>query len=261
MAVTMLRNPLRLALPVLAALELVAGTACQSEPGPHVVSGTLALSTFPVPPELAYASQDQLTEASQRRFSIWTRIDADGTFSLTIPPGKSYRIQFATAAGRPVLVFPRRAGAIEATFDVRGGGTPFDLGNVRYVGDPLSSAYAFLTMPGDPADSDNVECEDGIDLATGAVCVDDDDEEGAGVCDEEDEDDVDEQCEDGIDPATGGPCAGDSGEDGECVDGIDLATGAPCIDTDFEEVPTDAAVADHNLPPAIGCADDEEEDD
>jgi len=235
MAVTMLRNSLRLALPALAALGLLmAGTACQSEPGPHVVSGTLALSTFPVPPEFAHASQDQ--------FSVWTRIAPDGTFSLTIPPGKGYRIDFVAASGRPVLVFPRHAGTIEATFDVRGGGTPFDLGNVRYVGDPQGSAYAFLTMSPGAADPDNVECEDGIDLATGAVCVDDDDEEGAGVCDEEDGDNVDEQCEDGIDSTTGGPCAGDSGE----------------IDTDVEEVPTDAAVADHNLPPAIGCADEEE---
>ena len=247
----------RLMVLMLVCLGLAAsGSACQTEPGPQVVTGTVALSTFPGPVAAVYVVQAGGP-------TVRTLIGPDGTFSLTIPPGRGYRIEFLAAGGRPGLVFPRRAGDVGSAFDVRGGVEPFDLGRVRYVGNPQLQTYAFLSTSDGTGEAD-VECEDGIDAATGAVCVDDEDEEGAGVCDEEDDDeddDEDYQCEDGFDPTTGTPCAEDPGgePDGECVDGFDALTGAPCVDDDAEELPTDAAVADHNLPPSIGC--DEEEDD
>ncbi|MBI5487477.1 MAG: hypothetical protein HY905_09105 [Deltaproteobacteria bacterium] len=220
------------AIPV--ALLAAAGSGCASEPGPHVVSGTLALSSFPEPIWAVHVVQAGGSVTG-------TVVAADGTFTLTIPPGQGYRIELVGGSGRPVLVFPRAAGDIEASFAVRGGGTPFDLGLVRYVGDPLSHTYAYLAATGDPAGAD-VECEDGIDAATGAVCVDDDDEEGAGECDEEEEEE------------------GDDSVDGECVDGFDAVTGAPCVDEDAEPLPAEAAVAEHNLPPELGCGDEEDDD-
>jgi hypothetical protein len=40
------------------------------------------------------------------------------------------------------------------------------------------------------------------------------------------------------------------------VDGADATTGAPCVDDDAADLPGEAAVADHNLPPALGCGDE-----
>jgi hypothetical protein len=215
---------------------LAAGAACEAAPGPHVVNGTVALSTFPEAVVAARAVRAGSTV-------VEARVGPDGSFSLTIPAGRGYRIDFVAGAGRPVLVFPRRAGEVDATFDVRGGGPAFDLGLVRYVGDPRARTWAFLTAGG--GDADDLECEDGIDLESGAVCVDDDDDEGAGVCEDDDDewgDDDEVECEDGIDPATGAPCVDDDGDEAE-------------------DPPDEAAVADHNLPPAVGCDDDEEDDD
>ena len=108
-------------------------------------------------------------------------------------------------------------------------------------------------------ESDEVECEDGIDTATGALCVDD--EEPTGMCggegdDEEGGDDAEGDagvdCQDGI--ATGAECDGgpsanqNDGEEEESEEG------------DENDDPTDAAVADHNLPAAVGCEQNDEDD-
>ena len=225
------------------------GGCSSSPPGEQVVSGRAALTSFPTP-----VSDVQVVRGSQ----VVTRsaVGSDGSFSLTIPVGTGYELVFAGSNHVP-LVFPRSTGGIDRRFDIRAGGKAFDLGAVRYVGDPSAQTFAFnhvgstsqaLTDPA-AADDDNVECEDGIDANTGALCVDDDDEEGAGVCEgSEEADDDNVECEDGIDPATGlecdgGPAANSGAEDGEVED----------------EASSEAAVADHNLPAAMGC--DEEDGD
>lgn len=234
-------NPRNLrALPVLA--TTLAG-ACATQATPQNINGRVDPATFPTS-----VTRAQVLRAGQ----IVTEgpIAADGSFSLTIPAGNRYHIVFAGPAGQPGLVFPRSAGTLDASFDVRGGSAPFDLGTVRYVGDPRGRTYTYRSPA---AEDDDVECEDGVDPNTGAVCVDDDDDEGAGSgsCESGDGDDV--NCEDGIDPATGAEC--DGGPAANQDDGTEADDG----ETADDEVPGDAAVADHNLPSSIGC--DSEDDD
>ena len=219
-------NILRLA--ILQALFL---TACSSGP-PQVVTGRVASATFPYP-------VDTVSAVRAGRTVVATPVASDGSFSIAIPSGSRYRLEFAATVGRAGLVFPRALGTLDATFDVRGHQAAFDLGAVRFVGDPASHTYKTGPAPAGGADG---ECEDGIDPSTGAVCVDD--EEDGGSCEASDEG-VD--CQDGIDPATGQECDGGPGENQD--DGEDPT----------DDAPSEGAVADRNLPSSIGCADDEED--
>ena len=248
-------------------LMVVLGSACSSQaPAPQILTGKVAVAGFP-----ATVNAVRVTQAGTAL--VEAPLAADGSFAVTIPAGKAYRMEFVHAAGQAGLVAPRQSGVIGATFDVRGGRAPFDLGMVRYIGDPRAQSYTYRSTPAaDATDGDNVQCEDGIDPTTGAVCVDDNSQDGE-VCQAADGDNV--ECEDGIDPNTGAPCDGgpaanatdNSGteSDGvadsdnvECEDGIDPTTGAACPNDDAEDVPDEAAVADHNLPDALGCGGQEE---
>ena len=215
-------------------------------------------------------------------------IGPDGRFTLAVPAGAGYTLDFIHPGGTVALVFPRKTGVIEHRFDVTGGGA-FDLGVVRHVGDPSVRAYHFSTALMSLSEADDLECEDGVDAATGAMCVDDDEEELAGLCGggaEGEHGDGDEA--DGVEnDGEENDGAGDEADGVDCVDGIDAATGAACDggpaanpddgeendgeendgeENDGEEeggadaTPTDAAVADHNLPSALGCAGLEEDD-
>lgn len=220
------------------------GGCSSSSPDEQVIRGQAALTSFPT----------QVSEVRALRGSevaAVTTIGRDGTFSVTLPVGNGYQLVFAGDNHVP-LVFPRSAGAIDTRFDIHAGGKAFDLGGVRYVGDPSVQAFAFNQVSSDQADADDIECEDGIDANTGAVCVDDDDEEGAGACQASEVDDGDSvDCEDGIDAATGlecdgGPAANSDGAGDDAEGEVD--------------VPTEAAVADHNLPAAMGCEEEDGDD-
>ncbi len=203
---------------------------------PQVVSGRVERAGFP-------AQVDAVRVVRSGSAVVESTVASDGSFSLTIPPGKGYRIELVSS-GQPGLVFPRQTGVIDAAFTIRNGTKPFDLGMVRFVGDAATRTY----KQGPATGGDDVECEDGVD-PNGAVCVDDDDEEGA-TC----ESDGGADCVDGIDSATGQECDGGptaNQNDGETDDG----------ESDDGALPGQAAVADHNLPAAIGCSDGEEGDD
>lgn len=203
---------------------------CSAAPTEQVVKGTAAVVSFP-------NGVDTVQAVRAGQVVTSAKLGADGAFSLRIPSGTGYRIEFVKSATPVGLVFPRAAGSVDVHFSVSAGGPAFDLGAVRYVG--ASSEKAFTFMNGNEPDG---ECEDGIDANTGAVCVDDDEE---GECDPAEEGGVD--CVDGIDSATGQECDGgpeanqDGGDEGDAG-------------------PTDQAVADHNLPATLGC-DGEEDDD
>ncbi len=222
---------------------VMAGCSGSSKPQP--ISGTVAQSTFGQP-----VTQVQAVRAGKA--AIVAPVAADGSFTLQLPAGKQYRLEFLSA-GQTRLVFPRKVGALDWRFDVLGGGKTFDLGMVRNVGDPANMSVTFVqgqtlqsTMT--TAAGGNVECEDGKDAKTGAVCIDDDDNDGDNQsCDKDDDDEGDD-------------------DDVECEDGKDAKTGAACADDDADDAaattaPTSAAVADHNIPPAIGsCGNDDGED-
>lgn len=205
---------------ILFALGFVA-VGCSSPAGSQTISGRVAQSTFASP-------VDTVTVVKGGTGVLEAPVAADGSFTVIVPAGSGYRIELSSAATRAGLVSPRSSGAIDVTFAVRGSGAPFDLGMVRYVGDPAGTI--FKQTGGTGGDGDG-ECEDGIDPATHAVCVDDDEEDG-GSCSADEGDGDGEEADDGED----GTDDGETDDDGPAV----------------------AAVADHNLPSAIGCDDDHE---
>ena len=205
--------------------------ACSASPAPQVVVGRVAPTAFPYP-------VDTVRAVRAGRTVVEAPIAADGGFSIAIPAGERYRLEFAAAGHRAGLVFPRQLGTLDVTFNVRGHQALFDLGAVRYIGDPASHTYKTTT-------SADGECQDGTDPTTGAVCVDDN--EDGGSC----ADDGGVNCENGIDPATGLECDGGPAanqDNGTEADGEDPT----------DDGPTDGAVADHNLPSAIGCGDEQD---
>lgn len=223
----------------LGALALAIG-ACSSQTSDQVVSGQLSLSSFPANVTTVRAVQGGVVVVEQP-------VAADGRFSLALPPGSGYRIEFATDSSSPTLVFPRQAGTIDSSFTVAKGGAPFDLGMVHYIGDPATHNYAY--GPGPSSDGDNSQCEDGIDPNTGDVCVDDNDDEGASCGN----DTGDSETADGTDTGDSETADGTDTGDGEATDGTDTGDGETADGTDNADTPGDAAVADHNLPSSVGC--------
>lgn len=241
----------KISLVPLIALSLLVFVACGAPtPGTQTVSGTAALETFPTPPNSVRAVSSSVV--------IEVPLLADGAFSLDLPTGQKYKIEFTGASSPSSLVMPRNTGTVDSVFLVRASSAPFDLGTVRYIGDPSSATFHFTTRAADTSgdsDTDQYECEDGVDPNTGEVCVDDNDEQGAGECASETDSDTDQtECEDGIDPVTGLECDG-----GPAANKQDGNEGNAEEDSGAEKV-SDAAVADHNLPPSVGCPGDADND-
>lgn len=228
--------------------------------------GRADLSTFP----------GSVTEVSVLRGNdvvATAPLGPDGSFRLDVPVGTGYRLQLH-GANVSTLVFPRAAGAIDSRFDLRSAGPAFDLGTLRWVGDPTMRTYAFISSaaPGAPGAPADVECENGLD-PSGAACIDDDADDASGTCEADDDTEVDDDAEVDDD----GETADDAGADPDsvdCEDGIDPASGLECdggprANTDDgseagapEEASEtrDAVVADHNLPSVMGCSEDDEDD-
>jgi hypothetical protein len=207
-------------LPVIA---LLAGACASSDP-PQVMTGKVALSTFPATPTAIRAIRggETVTEAP---------LAADGRFRISLPAHARYHLEVVTPGAHPIVAFPRQAGGLETGFRVARGGRPFGLGTVRYVGDPARQTYIFQAAATTTA-AEN--CEDGRDASTQAVCVND---EGEG-----------EQNQEGVDEA--------EGADNQC--GLDEAEGANnqggADEMGGENIVTnEAAVGDFNVPPSLGC--------
>jgi hypothetical protein len=151
----------------------------------QVISGVVAQDTFPSPVTTVrvVSAGNVVTEAA---------VGSQGGFVFALPVGKGYSIEFVSGSRRPGLVFPRKAGGIDATFDIADSQSAFDMGTVRYIGDPSALGFKYVTdYDNDEGDNDDVECEDGIDLETGLPCVDDNAEDEA--CEDDDDDDECEQ--------------------------------------------------------------------
>jgi hypothetical protein len=218
---------------LVAAIGLVT-IGCGASPGSQTVSGRVAQQTFASP-------VDQVSVIKAGASVVAAPVAPDGAFTIVIPPGSGYRIELSSAATRAGLVSPRSTGTLDATFAIRGKAAPFDLGTVRYIGNPTTTI--FKQTGGGTGDGDG-ECEDGIDPTTNAVCVDDNEEEG-GSC-QGDDGETNDDVEDGT-------------PDGE-TDDDGIEDGTPDGETEDDGAPADAAVADHNLPNALGCDDGEQQD-
>jgi hypothetical protein len=266
--------------------------ACAAPSGPQVVTGKVDQASFASPIGSVRVVRSGWVIAR-------STVAADGTFQLVIPRGRSYRIAFVPqvavpSAFRPLtrlrlgagisnsgLVFPRQDGRVGIRFSVFAGARSLDLGTVRHIGDATTRQFLFsasLNPPNASGTGDSGDCEDGVDPATGAMCVDDQqggDQEGEscggddGDGDHQDGDHHDGQCENGLDAVTGAACA-DGNDDhadltvdqGDMEDGDHAACqngaspdGASCAPDDGDtQIQGDAVVAEHNLPESIGCS-------
>ncbi len=167
----------------------------------------------------------------------------NGRFALSLQARTSHRLGVVMTDGSVVpMVLPRSDGTVSRELYVHGSGAPFDLGAVNYV-DPLDESQIrvrSVSKAADGSSENDDECEDGIELATGNPCVDEQDD--VETCDDEGENEQGEyECEDGIDPATGGPC-----EDGEAEDAV-------------AELPAAAAVPENVPPDGIGSCGEQHE--
>ena len=219
--------------------------ACQSQPSSTLpVTGTVSQASFVSPVTSVKAHRSGAKD-------VTGSVGQDGRFALNLPPGNGYRIDFLSGPSQSRLILPRKVGQLDFSFNVVGGGKTFDLGTVRYVGDPKAQTFSFTqsaltttapeasTEPATKSDGDS-ECENGRDEKTGALCVDDEDEEGQD----------------------GGQCKGDHKGKGDHDDG-ELETDAEVESADVEvaDANVGGAMAEHNLPASVGSCDDNDDDD
>jgi hypothetical protein len=205
----------------------------------QVISGVVAQDTFPSPvTEVRVVSGTTVVNEAQ--------VDVNNAFTLIVPPGKGYQIEFLSSTNGAGLVFPRSAGSVETKFDVAASQSPFDMGAVRYIGDPSARNFLFANLQDENGDA---ECgqEGEFEGENEDVCVDDDAENEA--C--EDDDDDDGECEqEGENEGENEGCDDDGDDDDGEVE-----------DDDDGVLPSEAAVADKNLPSSLGCGEDDEDDD
>jgi hypothetical protein len=247
-------------------------SACSESKQP--VTGTVAQETFSSPITTVSASRADGT-------SVQAPVAADGSFTLNLPKGAGYRLDFANASGATTLVFPRTGGGTQWRFDVASTGGTFDMGAVRQVGDPrnLNVTFAHTKVKSDggvegEGDRD-VECVNGLDPVTGTVCVEDTEDQGLACKGSKGgkhgkghakHGDGDGGCHKGAHVCDGdaGVCQDDGkGHHGHDGGADDDTTGTdPTTGTSNEAEPSSAAVADRNLPSALGnCAERDDEAD
>lgn len=165
-----------------------------------------------------------------------SRVAADGTFQLAVPPGSGLSIHLV-GTGQSGVVFPRQSGTIAKTFVVRPGGVSFNLGTMYYVGS--STTFAFHDESGSGSAGSGSTCDPSDDKdASGATCIDDGDASG-GTC-----------SADGSDGAEMGDSGSGSDSSADAGSGDGSSEGADPADGPDEG----NAVAEHNFP-ADGCAD------
>lgn len=265
------------------AFVVITGCSTSDQGGTNVstVQGKLELASFPTAPETVEAIDESgaITEAAA---------DSDGGFSLALEEGHSYRIDVKSGSEATPVVFARGDGRLAKSFRVSSGDATMDLGAVRHLDSAPSAGF---TAWNDPNGLDEETCEDGIDVATGAACVDDESQEMCehGTRHAADDDDVEggeadehssaEFAAGGSGPmgamesdAAGGVAqaidssevdenstdtAGDDSPMGlddadTCIAGLDSATGAPCTGDDDVDAALPMAVPEHNVPEEFG---------
>jgi hypothetical protein len=210
-----------LPLALVALLEL--GGCYQSTPSHEMtLMGRVDRATFPYD-----VSRVQLRDGAGDVSSV--TIGDDATFRLTLAEGTRVRLAFEAPTGaHATLVYPRREGRLESWLDVQHAGGWFDLGRVRYLGDP---ADVDLSAVFGEADTESNGCGG-------------DDEGDDGEWDDHEGDDQDGECVD----AAGTACSGT--DDGDGTDGWDA-------EDDFEG---DAAIAEHDVPRGGVCGPDDGDD-
>jgi hypothetical protein len=239
-----------------------AAVGCAKEPtgetSTSVVSGTLALKTFPTEPSVIAAS-------NEKGATISTAPDAGGAFRLALEKGHTYELSVLFPNGSEPVVFPRASGSLDQTFKVSSGAAIVDMGTIRHLDAAPQGGFSVKSATSTSSAGDG-ECENGVDAKTGAACVDDQGKMSCETANEKGQDNqADGECTNGVDTKTGSACsdpaessdpAGGDQADGECENGVDATTGAACTDPGEAAADAPMAIADHNVPEDVGGCND-----
>ena len=122
-------------------LIALAAVGCASKTGapvpPTTVSGSAALSTFPRGPT-AVAATDEAG------LTVSVPLGSDGSFSVSLPKGHTYKLALATATTAVPLVFPRQTGKLDLSFVLSTDGAAVRLGAVRYLAAAPTGGFKML---------------------------------------------------------------------------------------------------------------------
>jgi hypothetical protein len=159
----------------------IASGACSasSKPtSPSVVTGKADLSTFP-----SKASSVTAVDESGRRTTAG--IAADGSFSLPLAKGHTYRLSVVQGTGAVPVVYPRASGRLDATFALRTNGAAIQLGAVRHYAAAPTSGFQVqkvtlsLGSP-DAGAADPADCMDCVDDTGSTTCENGDPADSTG---------------------------------------------------------------------------------
>lgn len=219
----------------LAAVAYAAPFGC-SKPAPSTVSnvaGTLALESFP-------SAVHQITVVDKNGQKTRVAVGKDGSFSVPLAAGSSYRLFLSDDGSALPMVLSSRGGKLAGTIRVVSGGAKVDLGKVQYWAGLSAGGGAVLpALPAASGACDGEENDDGDD-------GENQDGAGDGQTDESGAD-----CVDGIDAVThqecdGGPAANQN--DGEAEAGDEVDESAPM------------GVPENGISGDVGCGGDDQGD-
>ncbi len=192
--------------------------------GPSTVSGTAALSTFPTAPTSITARDEsgRLTVA---------KLATDGSFSMVLDKGHTYKLQ-ADLTGRSVpLVFPRQSGKLDLSFSLKTDGASLRLGHVHYLSRGPATGFQVSMNAGQSGSQSGDQCTD---------CVDDNQQVSCG----------------GGDGADGTESSGGSEANGgsESSTGAESNGGGTSDSAEQADANAEMAVGDQNAPEQVdGC--------
>lgn len=215
----------------LAAVAYAAPFGC-SKPAPSTVSnvaGTLALESFP-------SAVHQITVVDKNGQKTRVAVGKDGSFSVPLAAGSSYRLFLSDDGSALPMVLSSRGGKLAGTVHVVSGGAKVNVGKVQYWAGLTAGRGAVL--PAFPAASEVCDGEEN------------DDGEGQDGAGESGAD-----CVDGIDAVThqecdGGPAANQN--DGEADSGAEAGD-----DVDASEP---MGVPENGISGDVGCGGDDQGD-
>jgi hypothetical protein len=139
-------------------LAVACGSAPKAPPGPTILSGTAALSTFAAAPS-------SVTATDEGGRTVRADLAADGGFKLSLQRGHTYMLAMATPKGDVAVVFPRTTGKLDKSFVLKSDGALVRLGMVRYLAKApaggfhaTSAAGGIQTKSEQPGAGDCVDC-------------------------------------------------------------------------------------------------------
>lgn len=149
-----------------AVAALIAGCG-SAEPGTSTITGTLDQASFPAPVESIAVISDSAAPTS-------VAVAADGSFSIGLTEGQSYRFTLG-ADGTVPLILRTEGDRLQTMIKITGGDARVDIGKVRFwAGSAASSGAGAInavpeTEPGTTTTED--ACVDGLMSRSGQPCA------------------------------------------------------------------------------------------